>query len=65
MFKSLPARWQGYSWKLLFSTSEHGFSLQSLYRKLATYSESSLPVIIFIKDTGDKVIITFFLTIII
>ncbi|VVC87989.1 unnamed protein product [Leptidea sinapis] len=30
----LPARAQGYMWSLAFSTSQHGFSLASMYRKM-------------------------------
>ncbi|XP_050691477.1 oxidation resistance protein 1-like isoform X5 [Eriocheir sinensis] len=48
LYKKLPARAQGYAWKLVFSTSQHGFSLNSLYRKM---SDVDSPVMLFIQDT--------------
>ncbi|KAG7169663.1 TLD domain-containing protein 2-like [Homarus americanus] len=52
MYKKLPARAQGYSWKLVFSTSQNGFSLNSLYRKM---SDVETPVMLFIQDTHQNV----------
>lgn len=52
MYKKLPVRCQGYSWKLVFSTAQHGFSLNSLYRKM-TDVESA--VMVFIQDTNQNV----------
>lgn len=52
MYKKLPARAQGYAWKLVFSTSQHGFSLNSLYRKM---SDVDSPVMLFIQDTKQNV----------
>ncbi|XP_076058334.1 TLD domain-containing protein mustard isoform X5 [Oratosquilla oratoria] len=52
MYRKLPARAQGYAWKLMFSTSQHGFSLKSLYRKMADIDS---PVMIFIQDTNQSV----------
>ncbi|CAL4062975.1 unnamed protein product, partial [Meganyctiphanes norvegica] len=52
MYKKLPARAQGYSWKLVFSTAQHGFSLNSLYRKM---SEVDSPCMVFIQDTHQNV----------
>ncbi|XP_037079440.1 TLD domain-containing protein 2-like [Pollicipes pollicipes] len=37
VYKLLPARVEGHPWNLLFSTSEHGFSLKSLYRRAAEH----------------------------
>jgi len=48
----LPARAEGYSWSLAFSTSQHGFSLNSLYRKM--YKLES-PILIVIEDTEKNV----------
>uniref|UniRef100_A0A0P4WCB2 Oxidation resistance protein 1 n=2 Tax=Scylla TaxID=6760 RepID=A0A0P4WCB2_SCYOL len=48
MYKKLPARAQGYAWKLVFSTSQHGFSLNSLYRKM---NDVDSPIMLFIQDT--------------
>ncbi|XP_034662257.1 uncharacterized protein LOC117897485 isoform X16 [Drosophila subobscura] len=48
----LPARAEGYSWSLIFSTSQHGFALNSLYRKMARLES---PVLIVIEDTDNNV----------
>ncbi|KAH8418536.1 hypothetical protein KR009_011737 [Drosophila setifemur] len=48
----LPARAEGYSWSLFFSTSQHGFALNSLYRKMARLES---PVLIVIEDTEHNV----------
>ena len=48
----LPARAEGYSWSLVFSTSQHGFSLNSLYRKLQRIES---PILIVIQDTESNV----------
>lgn len=46
--KHLPARAEGYTWALQYSTSKHGFSLKTLYREM-TKTES--PILIIIEDT--------------
>lgn len=48
----LPARAEGYSWSLAFSTSQHGFSLNSLYRKMHKLES---PILIVIEDTEKNV----------
>lgn len=48
----LPARAEGYSWTLVFSTSQHGFSLNSLYRKLQRLES---PILVVIQDTEGNV----------
>uniref|UniRef100_A0A1Q3FUJ1 Oxidation resistance protein 1 n=1 Tax=Culex tarsalis TaxID=7177 RepID=A0A1Q3FUJ1_CULTA len=48
----LPARAEGYSWSLVFSTSLHGFSLNSLYRKMHKLES---PILIVIEDTDHNV----------
>jgi len=48
----LPARAEGYAWTLVFSTSLHGFSLNSLYRKM---NKVESPVLIVIQDTENNV----------
>ncbi|XP_055602453.1 uncharacterized protein LOC129751152 isoform X5 [Uranotaenia lowii] len=48
----LPARAEGYSWSLVFSTSLHGFSLNSLYRKMQKLES---PILIVIEDTDHNV----------
>ncbi|XP_046667905.1 nuclear receptor coactivator 7 isoform X9 [Homalodisca vitripennis] len=50
--RHLPARAEGYVWTLVFSTSQHGFSLNSMYRKM-TRIES--PILMVIQDTENNV----------
>lgn len=50
--KELPARTVGHTWLLAYSTSRHGASLKSLYRKL---SSTDSPVLIVIKDALDEI----------
>lgn len=50
--KELPPRTIGHTWNLAYSTSRHGASLKTLYRKL---SASDSPVLIVIKDALDEV----------
>ncbi|XP_069090914.1 nuclear receptor coactivator 7 isoform X2 [Pleurodeles waltl] len=48
----LPARVQGYPWRLVYSTLEHGTSLKTLYRKTASIDS---PVLLVIKDMDNQV----------
>uniref|UniRef100_W5KUS1 Si:ch211-15d5.11 n=1 Tax=Astyanax mexicanus TaxID=7994 RepID=W5KUS1_ASTMX len=48
----LPPRTVGHSWKLAYSTSKHGASLKTLYRKL---SVSDSPVLLIIRDDNQQV----------
>lgn len=48
----VPARAYGYNWARIFSTSDDGFNLKTLYRKMAGLD---CPVLIIIKDTKDAV----------
>ncbi|KAL3282082.1 hypothetical protein HHI36_005281 [Cryptolaemus montrouzieri] len=50
--RHLPARAEGYAWTLVFSTSQHGFSLNSMYRKM--YKLES-PILLVIEDTDNNV----------
>ncbi|XP_034431860.1 nuclear receptor coactivator 7 isoform X2 [Hippoglossus hippoglossus] len=50
--KELPPRTVSYTWQLKYSTSRHGSSLKSLYRKL---SGTDSPVLIVIKDALDEI----------
>ncbi|KAM7403171.1 hypothetical protein PAMA_003885 [Pampus argenteus] len=50
--KELPPRTVGHTWQLTYSTSHHGASLKSLYRKL---SGTDSPVLIVIKDALDDI----------
>ncbi|XP_051816776.1 nuclear receptor coactivator 7 isoform X2 [Acanthochromis polyacanthus] len=48
----LPARVQGYPWRLAYSTVKHGTSLKTLYRSLADVDS---PVLLVIKDMDSQV----------
>ncbi|XP_028809103.1 nuclear receptor coactivator 7 isoform X1 [Denticeps clupeoides] len=48
----LPARAQGYPWRLAYSTVVHGTSLKTLYRNLA---DLDCPVLLVIKDKDNQV----------
>lgn len=48
----LPARTQGYPWKLAYSITTHGSSLKTLYRNMAGLDS---PVLLVIKDMHKKV----------
>ncbi|TNN55324.1 Oxidation resistance protein 1 [Liparis tanakae] len=50
--KELPPRTVGYSWQLTYSTSRHGASLKSLYRKLRA---TDSPVLVVIKDALEEI----------
>uniref|UniRef100_A0A6G1SCX8 Oxidation resistance protein 1 n=1 Tax=Aceria tosichella TaxID=561515 RepID=A0A6G1SCX8_9ACAR len=50
--KIMPARAEGYSWTLAFTTTTMGFSLKSLYRALSRYEG---PVLLIIKDNEGTV----------
>ncbi|CAG0885016.1 unnamed protein product, partial [Darwinula stevensoni] len=49
LIRVIPARCQGYPWRLVYSTSRDGFSLSNLYRKMEGADSSILLVI---EDTG-------------
>ncbi|XP_041814972.1 nuclear receptor coactivator 7 isoform X2 [Chelmon rostratus] len=48
----LPARVQGYPWRLAYSTVKHGTSLKTLYRSLADVDS---PVLLVIKDMDNQI----------
>ncbi|XP_047353102.1 oxidation resistance protein 1 isoform X8 [Vespa velutina] len=50
--RHLPARAEGYFWTLVFSTSQHGFSLNSMYRKMGKIES---PILLVIEDTEGNV----------
>ena len=58
LYKALPARIQGYSWRQIFSTAKHGFSLSTIYRKMADLVDA--PVMVIVQDTQQAVSILFF-----
>ncbi|KAM9563910.1 nuclear receptor coactivator 7 isoform 4-T10 [Guaruba guarouba] len=50
--RSLPARVQGYPWRLVYSTLEHGTSLKTLYRKSSSLDS---PVLLVVKDMDNQI----------
>ncbi|XP_045916803.1 nuclear receptor coactivator 7 isoform X1 [Micropterus dolomieu] len=48
----LPARVQGYPWRLAYSTVKHGTSLKTLYRSLADLDR---PVLLVVKDMDNQI----------
>ncbi|XP_057715486.1 oxidation resistance protein 1 isoform X1 [Corythoichthys intestinalis] len=52
LYKEMPPKTVGYTWQLAYSTSCHGSSLKSLYRKV---SQADSPNLLVIKDTLDEV----------
>ncbi|XP_038051360.1 nuclear receptor coactivator 7-like isoform X2 [Patiria miniata] len=50
--KQLPARTEGYSWKNIYSTAEHGYSLRNLYRSMNGIDS---PVLIIIRDSSGMI----------
>lgn len=56
--RHLPARAEGYVWTLVFSTSQHGFSLNSMYRKM---NKLESPILLVIEDTDNNVSIYYVL----
>ncbi|XP_061234397.1 nuclear receptor coactivator 7 isoform X4 [Neopsephotus bourkii] len=50
--RSLPARVQGYLWRLVYSTLEHGTSLKTLYRRSSSLDS---PVLLVIKDMDNQI----------
>ncbi|XP_045698703.1 nuclear receptor coactivator 7 isoform X2 [Phyllostomus hastatus] len=50
--RRLPARVQGYPWRLAYSTLEHGTSLKTLYRKSASLDS---PVLLVVKDMDNQI----------
>ncbi|XP_054859538.1 nuclear receptor coactivator 7 isoform X2 [Eublepharis macularius] len=50
--RCLPARVQGYPWRLVYSTQEHGTSLKTLYRKSVSLDS---PVLLVIKDMDNQI----------
>ncbi|XP_064412217.1 nuclear receptor coactivator 7 isoform X2 [Latimeria chalumnae] len=49
---NLPARTQGYQWRLAYSTAVHGTSLKTLYRNLAPVDS---PVLLVVKDMDNQI----------
>ncbi|XP_027895906.1 nuclear receptor coactivator 7 isoform X3 [Xiphophorus couchianus] len=48
----LPARVQGYLWRLVYSTEKHGTSLKTLYRNLLDVDS---PVLLVVKDMDEQI----------
>uniref|UniRef100_H2YD23 Oxidation resistance protein 1 n=1 Tax=Ciona savignyi TaxID=51511 RepID=H2YD23_CIOSA len=53
--RHIPARTIGCPWKLLYSTFEHGISLRTLYRKVASKYNDDTPVVLIVQDSGGQI----------
>lgn len=51
--ENLPSRLIGSDWRLIYSTSSHGFSLSSFYRRCST--STSGPTLLCIRDIDDNI----------
>ncbi|TKR69561.1 hypothetical protein L596_021702 [Steinernema carpocapsae] len=51
----LPPRAEGYPWVNIYSSEKHGFSLATLYRKMADFEEDTSPVLLIIRDTAGHI----------
>ncbi|CAJ0565022.1 unnamed protein product, partial [Mesorhabditis spiculigera] len=51
----LPARAEGYPWVNIYNSEKHGFSLATLYRKMAEFDEDMSPVLLIIRDINEHV----------
>jgi len=47
----LPARAEGYPWHCIYSSDTDGYSLRTMYRKMAEFPEELSPVLVVIKDS--------------
>ncbi|XP_069743032.1 nuclear receptor coactivator 7-like isoform X3 [Narcine bancroftii] len=52
LVRHLPARTQGYAWRLMYSTAVHGTSLRTLYRSLTVIDS---PVLLVVKDMDNQI----------
>ncbi len=59
MIKNLPARAEGYSWTLVYSSDKNGFSLKTLYRSMCDIDS---PILLVIKETRNQVTVSVLLT---
>uniref|UniRef100_A0A914C328 Oxidation resistance protein 1 n=1 Tax=Acrobeloides nanus TaxID=290746 RepID=A0A914C328_9BILA len=46
----LPPRAEGYPWVSIYNSEKHGFSLATLYRRMAEWPDDMSPIIIIIRD---------------
>ncbi|CAD6199693.1 unnamed protein product [Caenorhabditis auriculariae] len=51
----LPPRAEGYPWVNIYNSEKHGFSLTTMYRKMAEFDEDLSPVLLIIRDTKEHV----------
>ncbi|NP_001360511.1 Oxidation resistance protein 1 [Caenorhabditis elegans] len=51
----LPPRAEGYPWVNIYNSEKHGFSLATMYRKMAEFDEDLSPVLLIIRDTKEHV----------
>jgi len=59
LVKNLPARVEGYPWKLVYGSEKHGFTLNSMYRNMAKLDS---PVLLVILTTDQQVMKDFMLS---
>ena len=57
--RELPPKATGFNWELGYSTSEHGFNLHSLYRKMQKFEG---PCLLLIQDIGSQNVFGAYLT---
>ncbi|MFH4976557.1 hypothetical protein AB6A40_003266 [Gnathostoma spinigerum] len=51
----LPARAEGYPWVCVYNSEKHGFSLHTLYRRMAQWNEDMSPILLVIRDCKNHV----------
>lgn len=51
----LPPRAEGYPWVGIYCAEKHGFSLATLYRKMAEWTEEISPTLLVMRDTTGHV----------
>ncbi|KAI6237601.1 hypothetical protein M3Y95_00282500 [Aphelenchoides besseyi] len=51
----LPPRAEGYPWVGIYNSEKHGFSLTTMYRKMAEWKDEMSPVLLIIRDTEGHV----------
>ncbi|KAL3072522.1 hypothetical protein niasHS_017496 [Heterodera schachtii] len=51
----LPPRAEGYPWVQIYNSEKHGFSLTTLYRRMAEWDEEMSPVLLVVRDVNGHV----------
>ena len=47
----LPSRADGYPWSMIYSSDTHGFSLQTLYKRMGNIADTTAPCLLVIRGT--------------